>query len=470
MSIRTIIVGLLATICGVSATVGVMILNSDGSPTPTSSLVVAAVDIDLGAEVQENMLKLIEWHSEDFPAGAVDDVQELVGKFAVKPVTTGDFVSTSTVADSPTNLSPSSGKVAFAIETKTASSNVGKNLVPGNRVDILWTTDRPSRTLSGPITARLLQNVKILAVGKIKGDIDGDQKSVTLEVTPKMDENLSYAQAFGRLDLVLRNPADHDDFDSEPYEATNLRSVLEAAQKKEAQAAQQKSEPSKLEVAIQQLGSKFLELENKITNASQEPVDQNRTRYREALQRIPQGMRAVTILTPNESTGVAGLLEPGDRVDLVFALGRNTVLLRSFTNPNDIPAETLIENIEVLAVDTKLDTVQGDDEKENSRSVTLIVSTQMARDITKASQLGSMTLILRGDMDNDESGPKIVLSIDQFIQRYRLRDEVATERPIESPVSKSVNVRVIRGRAVNDSRYFVPVDRDAESLSKNETR
>src|SRR5437763_1758683 len=60
---------------------------------------------------------------------------------------------------------------------------------------------------------------------------------------------------------------------------------------------------------------------------------------------IPPGMQAVTIQTPNVPVGVAGFVLPRSKVDVVLTVGEGP---RS-------PATTLLQNVEALAVDGRIE-------------------------------------------------------------------------------------------------------------------
>ena len=218
---------------------------------------------------------------------------------------------------------------------------------------------------------------------------------------------------------------------------------------------------TQLQKMFGQLGSRIDEMEQKFTSnkQSEKPVTKG-----EMTARIRSGMRAVTVETPSESAGVAGLLEPEDRVDIVFSLGgKGSVLfdpLKLFANPSEIPAETLIENARVLAVDRQVDEIEGNDQKKKSDSVTLSLTSEMARDIAKAAQVGTLTLVLRGQADSQEIDPQFVLRFDQFIAKYQIDDspEILNDIPVNS--SQSIQVVELRGVATTHSSY---------SMSKRES-
>src|SRR5207253_7751666 len=57
-----------------------------GEATPVRPVVIAAANLDLGAELRREDLKVIDWPAESVPAGAFDDPQKLVGRGLIQPV------------------------------------------------------------------------------------------------------------------------------------------------------------------------------------------------------------------------------------------------------------------------------------------------------------------------------------------------------------------------------------------------
>ena len=85
---------------------------------------------------------------------------------------------------------------------------------PGDRVDILLTSQRPNS--EEIVTITLLQNVLVLAVGADTGgdrddDDDDDRRrtrEVSVAVTMEQAALLAHARSRGALELTLRNPDD----------------------------------------------------------------------------------------------------------------------------------------------------------------------------------------------------------------------------------------------------------------------
>lgn len=119
--------------------------------------------------------------------------------------------------------------------------------------------------------------------------------------------------------------------------------------------------------------------------------------------KVPAGMRAVTIAV-NEFSGLAGLLVPGVKVDLVATLVDN-VTTETF-------AKTIVQNVEVSAVGQELDVGQmaKNDPRGSPRThktVTLLVTPTQAAAIDLAFSKSKPRLVLRSIDDeapvNDEA-------------------------------------------------------------------
>ena len=109
------------------------------------------------------------------------------------------------------------------------------------------------------------------------------------------------------------------------------------------------------------------------------------------------GMRAITVPVSNTS-GVAGFIFPGDRVDMV--------LTQNVAGGGDGPplkvSETIIRNLRVLATDQRVDSKdeEGKTVVRTFSTVTLEVTPRIAEKITVAQSVGSLSLALRSIADN----------------------------------------------------------------------
>src|SRR5688500_4285731 len=112
---------------------------------------------------------------------------------------------------------------------------------------------------------------------------------------------------------------------------------------------------------------------------------------------VPRGMRAITVEV-NETTGVAGMLVPGSRVDVVCTLNG--------ASKDETMAVTIVQDVLVQAVGQRLVAGRNPDEKDAApaRSVTLIATPRDAEAIDLASATGRTRLVLRGSSDRAVSG------------------------------------------------------------------
>jgi pilus assembly protein CpaB len=88
-------------------------------------------------------------------------------------------------------------------------------VVPGTHVDILISGNAPGGSASlGTLTQTLLQNIEVLSAGQdFKKDAEGKPiavQVVNMLVTPAQAEQLSLASSATSIQLVLRNPLDHE--------------------------------------------------------------------------------------------------------------------------------------------------------------------------------------------------------------------------------------------------------------------
>src|SRR5271157_420342 len=90
---------------------------------------------------------------------------------------------------------------------------------------------------------------------------------------------------------------------------------------------------------------------------------------------IPSGMRAYSVKVPDVAQGVAGFILPGNRVDVLLSLGETS----GTHETGGGSTITLLQNVEILAVDQKMDAPSDNKvDTKDLRSVTLLVTPQQA--------------------------------------------------------------------------------------------
>jgi pilus assembly protein CpaB len=159
------------------------------------------------------------------------------------------------------------------------------------------------------------------------------------------------------------------------------------------------------------------------------------------------GMRAVTVAVSTTS-GVAGFIFPGDRVDMVLT----QQVEGGGEGPPLKASETILRNVRVLATDQRM-TSRGEDGKPivvNTSTVTLEATPKIAEKIAVAQTIGQLSLSLRSIADNTAeleraiaSGEVTVPETDDPKAERRMLLAIAN-RPIDTETTFTVGADVSR--------------------------
>jgi pilus assembly protein CpaB len=182
---------------------------------PTSKVVVAAADLQLGAELKAGDLRAIAWPAGAVPEGSFSNPEELVGRGLIMPVVQnepflpGKLASKEAGAGLPPVIAP--GYRALSVRVNDVVGVAGY-VLPGTRVDVVATVN-PTQQPTDITSKVILTNVLVLAAGtKIERDVEGNKPIavtvVTLLVDPIEAERLTLASTEGKIQLALRNPMD----------------------------------------------------------------------------------------------------------------------------------------------------------------------------------------------------------------------------------------------------------------------
>ena len=182
---------------------------------PTQPVVVAAADLQLGAELQKDDLAVVQFPQGKAPEGAFANPGELVGRGLIVPVVKHEPILGAKLAskEAGSGLPPviPEGMRAVSVRVNEVVGVAGY-VLPGTRVDVIATanpTNQPSDTTSKVVLA----NVQVLTAGT---RMEPDQEKgkpvqvtvVTLLVSPEQAERLALASTEGKIQLALRNPLD----------------------------------------------------------------------------------------------------------------------------------------------------------------------------------------------------------------------------------------------------------------------
>ncbi len=183
-----------------------------------AQIVLATRDIEVGTVLKEEDVKLSDWPG-SVPAGSAMKTQDVVGRGVITPIYAKEPIIESRLAPKGAG-----GGLAAMIPPGMRAVPVRVNevvgvagfVVPGMRVDVLISGSKPNNNDNslGTITKTLLQNLEVLSAGTdFKKDPEGKPiqvQVINLLVTPEQAELLSLASAQTQIQLVLRNPLDHD--------------------------------------------------------------------------------------------------------------------------------------------------------------------------------------------------------------------------------------------------------------------
>jgi len=182
---------------------------------PTSQVVVAATDLQLGAELKPTDLKAIQWPSGAVPEGSFAKPEDLVGRGLILPVVQNEPFLPSKLApkEAGAGLPPviQPGYRALSVRVNDVVGVAGY-VLPGTRVDVVATVN-PTQQPQDITSKVILTNVLVLAAGtKIERDVENNKpvqvNVVTLLVNPDEAERLTLASTEGKIQLALRNPMD----------------------------------------------------------------------------------------------------------------------------------------------------------------------------------------------------------------------------------------------------------------------
>jgi pilus assembly protein CpaB len=176
-------------------------------------VVVATKDLTFGEALEPDDMKVAMFPKGSVPTGSYASEDSLLGQ-----VTKVFLKENEPILES--KLSSKGGGLSLLIDkSKRASSiqvdkisGVSGFILPGDRVDVILTVDRPGSTRDA-IAKTILQNVEVLAAGE-KTEEKGNKvitvQSVTLVVDPEGAQALALASSEGKLHLALRNPTDDE--------------------------------------------------------------------------------------------------------------------------------------------------------------------------------------------------------------------------------------------------------------------
>ena len=114
--------------------------------------------------------------------------------------------------------------------------------------------------------------------------------------------------------------------------------------------------------------------------------------------KVPKDMRAISV-NVNEQIEVANLIRPGDYVDIIASFPMESQDVGPNTIMSVAKAETVIQNVQVLALGQSMTIEEGKD-TELPKTVTLAVTPKDAEKLTYVSEFASIRMTLRSVGDD----------------------------------------------------------------------
>lgn len=203
-------------------------------------VVVAARDIKAGQRIEEYMMGFDTVPAKFAQPNVIRLPARAIGKMAAVNIVSGQQIASTLLTTKKITqvgglaVRIPSGKrgVTFPMDKISA---VGGMVKPGDYVDIMGTFPVVQGTVDGkqvtqPIMHTFLQNVLVLALGEQLEGGRGSTKSetVTLALAPLEAQLVAYAQAQGKIRLILRAPLDTATQSIAPVDANALAQYIAA--------------------------------------------------------------------------------------------------------------------------------------------------------------------------------------------------------------------------------------------------
>ena len=198
---------------------------------PVAKIVVAAVDLPMATRLKADQLKTVDWPLSALPPGAVRDPKEVIDRVLTAHVVQGEPIRPAQLADKnagnglaaliPTHMRAMAVRVDDVV-------GVAGFIHPDDHVDVIVILRPPKPANAEPTSKVILQNVKVLAVGKEIEVADQTRREAspatvaTLLVNPQQAEKLALAANEGRLILTLRSWTDTTPVATVGSNASNL--------------------------------------------------------------------------------------------------------------------------------------------------------------------------------------------------------------------------------------------------------
>lgn len=192
-------------------------------PAKGPKILVATRDLPAGTIIGPDAFRFQPWPADMidnayFKDGQAPDASALAGQVvrltiaAGQPIPRTSLVKPGDRGFLAAALGPGMRAITVGV---SAESGVAGFVFPGDRVDMVLTQSIGADEAAFRASETIIRNLRILAIDQQNTPTDADgnrnakvSQTVTLEVTPRLAEKITVAQALGSLSLTLRSMAD----------------------------------------------------------------------------------------------------------------------------------------------------------------------------------------------------------------------------------------------------------------------
>ena len=185
---------------------------------------------------------------------------------------------------------------------------------------------------------------------------------------------------------------------------------------------------------------------------------------------LEKGMRAVAIPVKAASM-VGGFIGPGDYVDVILTYsvdvpGGETEDTQSFVQSH--VSETILKNVKVLAIDQQASREQ--DKAKVAKTVTIAVDSKGVEKVALASEMGDLTLSLRGigdDVDTNEAALTTDVEVSRAMQNLsRIKNGGTSGGPVRVYNGASMEEVRPRGSSTETTSEMKMIERSQETQTQ----
>ncbi len=246
----------IAVVAGLLATFGInryVAHKTYVAPVSTGQVAVATTDLAPGVALAAGSVKIVSWPRELIPPQAASAMQQVDGRVAVTPISTGEPILFSKLAPVGTAAGLSSmldeSKRALTVRVDDVSGVAGF-VHPRDKVDVLVDMKMQGGN-NDSFSKTILQNITVMTIGQTTETKDNKPtvvNTVTLEVTPVQAEVLNLASSEGKIRLALRGRRNENIVETSGVAVSQLFAGVSNQKQEAAPEAQPRKEERSVEV------------------------------------------------------------------------------------------------------------------------------------------------------------------------------------------------------------------------------